>query len=347
MTNDVLFEQQGALGLITLNRPQALNALSLPMIEAIMPQLKIWAASPSIKAVAITGAGEKAFCAGGDVRAAYEAGKAKQPLTQHFFMQEYILNRTIARYSKPFIALVHGICMGGGMGLSQHGSHIIVAERALLAMPECAIGLFPDVGGTVFLNRCPGQLGLYLALTGARLSAADALYARLATHYVPHHYWPDYLARLAAGDEPSLALAALAQDAGSSLLAQHQAEIDEIFSAADVSAIMAALAQSNNEWAKTALASMQAASPTSLTLTLKQLREGRGLNIESALFYEFRLSQACMRGHDFYEGIRAQLVDKDKNPRWQPATLAEVKPDSIERMFEQDTLLDIMFPAQF
>ncbi len=231
-TPDVLCERRGKSGHITLNRPKALNALTLPMIRAIDPQSRAWAKDASVGTIVLTGAGEKAFCAGGDVRAVYEAGKgingADRSLTRDFFFEEYRLNRLIHRYAKSYVSLIDGICMGGGMGLSVNGHTRVVTERAMMAMPETGIGLFPDVGGSHFLSRCPGQLGAYLALTGARLKAADMIYAGLATHYLPSAKLPALQAALES-ETADAAVARFAESAGDAPLAAERARIDRCF----------------------------------------------------------------------------------------------------------------------
>ncbi|MGN6514928.1 MAG: enoyl-CoA hydratase/isomerase family protein, partial [Rhizomicrobium sp.] len=209
MTEDaeVLFERRGALGLITLNRPKALNALTHEMCVSMKQQLDTWAKDDAVKVVAIRGAGDRAFCAGGDIRALYESGKAKTPYALEFYRDEYVLNATIKHYPKPYVALIHGIDMGGGVGVSVNGSHRVAAESMVFAMPETGIGLFPDVGGSYFLPRCPGEIGMFLGLTGMRLKTADSLYAGIATDFVPVARWDTLLAALADGTAPDTAIA--------------------------------------------------------------------------------------------------------------------------------------------
>ena len=345
MTSDILFERRGAIGLVTLNRPQALNALNLDMIRAFDPQLKAWAEDPAVQAVVVRGAGGKAFCAGGDVRAIAEEGiKARRdggdtPLGRVFFFEEYRLNRRIFHFPKPYISLLDGITMGGGKGLSAHGSHRIVTEKLVFAMPETAIGLFPDVGGGYFLPRCPGQSGLYLALTGARLGAADALYVGFGTHYVPSAKIETLVERLERADWSSSAATVdqvvreLADDAGAPPLAEKQAQIDRCFRFDSVEEIVAALDAEGSDWARDAAATIRRMSPTSCKITLRQLRDGAGMDIEDVLVMEYRISQGCMAGHDFYEGIRAVLIDKDRDPHWRPAVLEEVTAAEVDRHF--------------
>ena len=353
---EILFDQQGPLGIITLNRPNALNALNLPMIRAMMPQMTAWAGDDSIKAVVIRGAGDKAFCAGGDVKSVYYDGLAAKngesdgALTRDFFREEYQLNQAIYKFPKPYIALIDGITMGGGVGLSVHGSHRIATEKTMLAMPETAIGLFPDVGATYALARCPGEMGVYLALTGDRLGAADALYGRLATHHVPS----DKIAGLVAdlkdarwddapkGHERSFADAIIERHATTphpGKLAGLQDAIDQAFGAASVEEIIMALTTMTGgdglqaEWARETLITMGKRSPTSMKIAFEQLQRGTAMDLESCLVMEYRMTQACMAGHDFYEGIRAVLIDKDHNPSWVPEMLSEVGPAMVEQHF--------------
>jgi enoyl-CoA hydratase len=335
MTSDVLLVREGHLARIVLNRPAALNALTLDMIRAIAPRLALWARDPAVATVAITGAGEKAFCAGGDVRGLYDA-KQRDPeaaILRDFFWNEYRLNRRIHRYPKPYVAILDGITMGGGVGLSVNGRVRVATDKTLFAMPETAIGLFPDVGGSHFLPRAPGALGAYLALTGQRLKAADMVYCGFATHYVPSPEVPALLGALAA--EPAeQALARLHRDPGPAPLAEHRAAIDRCFGHDTVEAILAALGAEGTEWAAKTRAGLTKMSPTAMKVSLRALHRGRGLAFEDCMRMEFRLSQACMHGHDFFEGVRALLVDKDNAPRWQPATLGEVDEALVERHFQ-------------
>lgn len=344
-TAPVLFETLGPLGLITLNRPKALNALSLEMIRAIGPQLDDWEADPGIGAVVIRGAGDRAFCAGGDVRAVYEAGlEAKRrgtdlaTMTADFFREEYILNHRIHRFPKPYIALVDGIAMGGGVGLSAHGAYRVVTERLMVAMPETGIGLFPDVGGGWFLPRYPGELGTYFGLTGARGGAAEAIMTGYATHHVPSARLPALIDALAEADlaAPEALEAVLDRfhtDPGPSPLVPRRALIDRCFAGDRVEEIVSRLAAEGDDFAQTTVETLGRMSPTSLKITLAQLRRCEGLSYPDVVTVEYRMSQACMAGHDFYEGIRAVLVDKDKAPRWVPGDLTEVDADLVDRHF--------------
>ncbi|AWK87140.1 enoyl-CoA hydratase/isomerase family protein [Azospirillum thermophilum] len=346
---EILFERRGAIGLVTLNRPKALNALTLNMIRLFDPQLRAWNADPDVKAVVIQGAGEKAFCAGGDVVSLYEAGKAAREgrgdgsQIRAFFSEEYILNRLIKRLSKPYVALIDGISMGGGVGLSEHGSHRIVTERTLFAMPETGIGLYPDVGGTYFLPRLPGQVGIWLGLSGDRLKAADMLAINAADAFVPSGRIEALLSDLAGGVSPDEAIAAYREPAGEAAVTALRPAIDRCYAHDGMEAIVKALEAEGTEWAAGQIATLKRMSPTSLKVTLSALRRGARLDFEGCLRQELRLSLACLAGDDFYEGIRAVLVDKDKNPKWKPADLAGVSQTDVERHFAEPAGGDLEF----
>jgi enoyl-CoA hydratase len=349
-TEDILFGREGGVATITLNRPQALNAFTLGMYRALAPMLRRWADDPEVHAVVIRGAGERAFCAGGDVRAIYEAGRGisgHRELTSIFFREEYEIIRHIHRFPKPYLAIVDGITMGGGAGVSVNGAYRIATERTLLAMPETSIGLFPDVGATRFLNLCPGHIGRYQGLAGVRLGPADALYCGFATHFVPRERVPALVAEVEqmawqAGAEPQQVKELLARfhaDPGAAPIAARRAAIDRCFAGETVEAILAALEREaaaggpDSEWAAETRAALLNKSPTSLKITLRQLIVGEDFDIEGALALEYRLTQHVMAGHDFYEGVRAVVVDKDQKPRWRPATLAEVTEPMIDAYF--------------
>ncbi len=349
---DILFEVKHGAGFITLNRPKALNALTLGMIHEMSLQLAAWQEDPSVKAVLIQGAGDRAFCAGGDVRAVWEAGRKGDPLTAEFFRAEYRLNRMIHVFAKPYVALIDGITMGGGVGLSVHGSHRVAGDRTMVAMPEVGIGLFPDVGGTYFLPRLPGRTGLFLALTGWRLSAADAVYCGVATDYVPSERREELVAAFAELDwakaQPDTLVDGLIErfkaDPGVSQLADHQQLIDHCFSARSVESILAELDKAGDEWAAKVAAIIRRQSPTSLKVTFAQLEKGAELDFDQAMIQEYRLSQAFLAGKDFYEGIRALLVDKDQQPKWTPGDLSEVSAELVEDHFRSLGERDLTFP---
>ncbi len=330
---EVLFSREGRAGIITLNRPKALNALTLGMVRLIHPQLTAWAADPEIGLVIIEGAGDRAFCAGGDIRALHDWGKAGDPHVIRFYAEEYRLNTFIKRYPKPFVSLMDGIDMGGGVGLSVHGSVRVATERLTFAMPETGIGLFPDVGGTWFLPRCPGEVGMFLALTGERLKAADAIYAGIADVFVPSDRLGALKERLAAGETIDEVLKELAGDPGEPSLARQREAIDRHFAHGSVAGIVASLEADGGEWAAKVRSTLATKSPTSLLVTYRQIREGAKLSFEECMKLEFRLTNRFMRGHDFYEGVRAIIIDKDQTPVWKPAALGEVGAEAVDAYF--------------
>ncbi|XP_051761550.1 3-hydroxyisobutyryl-CoA hydrolase, mitochondrial [Ctenopharyngodon idella] len=341
--SEVLFEKVGNAGVITLNRPKALNALNLTMIRHIYPQLKKWDKDSETDIVIIKGAGEKAFCAGGDIRAVAEAAKADNSFAQAFFREEYILNNTIGTYQKPYVALIDGITMGGGVGLSVHGQFRVATEKTLFAMPETGIGLFPDVGGGYFLPRLQGKLGLFLALTGFRLKGRDVQKVGVATHFVQSEKIASLEKDLVDLKSPSISDVAQlldsyqeqsSLDAEKPFVLQEQTEaINRLFSAGSVEEIMENLKKDGSAFALKQTEILGKMSPTSLKLTFRQIQEGARMSLQEVLVMEYRLSQACMRGHDFYEGVRAVLIDKDQSPKWKPSTLSEVSEQAVEECF--------------
>lgn len=344
-TEEVLFEQRGHIGIITLNRPTALNALNLHMIRLIDSHLIACAGNDDIKAVIIEGAGGRAFCSGGDVKGIAQAIGTTEgnKLASDFFREEYTLNNRIHTYTKPYISLIDGIVMGGGKGISAHGSHRIVTENTLFAMPETNIGFFPDVGGGYFLPRCPGQTGLYLAMTSKRIKAIDTVYIGFGTHYVPSDKITelrDALCSLPFDRETDIqkdidrTLASFTAEApGESEIAPVRALIDECFGYDSVEKILAALEKQDHPWAQETLAALYAMSPTSLKVALRQIRTGASLDFSKVMTMEYRLSQRLVHTHDFYEGIRAALIDKDRQPKWQPAKAEEVTEAQIDAFF--------------
>lgn len=329
----VLAEVSNGVGRLVLNRPRALNALDRGMIDALSAALRGWAGDASVRLVTIEGAGGRAFCAGGDVRAIralVQAGRGEE--IEAFFVAEYAVNRMIAEYPKPYVALIDGISMGGGLGVSIHGSHRVVTEHATMAMPETAIGLFPDIGATYFLPRLPGGTGMYLALTGARISAGDAVHTGLATHFVPRAALESLKAGL--GREGIAAVAHHAAPPPDSLLAAERPAIDRCFGEAGVAAILAALDREGTAWAKTTLATLAQMSPTSLCVSFEAVRRGATMSLAECLAMELRLTRGATRHPDFSEGVRAQVVDKTRDPRWSPATVDEVDEADIAALFD-------------
>ena len=347
----------GALGIITLDRPRALNALDQPMCRAIDRTLATWSKDDRVAAVLIRSSSERAFCAGGDVRLvhddgmAWKRGESDGRLAQDFFRDEYLMNHRIRNFPKPYIALIDGITMGGGVGLSIHGDYRVATERTLVAMPETGIGLFPDVGTSYVLPRIAGEIGTYLALSGARIKAADALVLGIATHAVPAGRLTDLIAALTAtvvkADSESTIETVLERfvfDAGAGELSVHRAWIDRCFKFDSMEEILAAVEASGGTSANSVAATLRTMSPTSLKLTLTEMRRGRVLDFDSCLRMEYRLSQHALTGHDFYEGVRAQLVDKNRTPKWRPATLDAVDESTIESFFLAPRTGDLIFP---
>lgn len=334
--SEVVCERQGAAGVIILNRPQALNALTLAMVRDMRRALDAWEVDPGMTRVVVAGAGEKAFCAGGDIRRLYEFGRTGHKAEAlAFWREEYELNVRIKRYPKPYVSLIDGIVMGGGVGLSLHGTHRVAGERYLFAMPEVGIGFFPDVGATYALPRRPGRSGIYLALTGERIRAADALALKLATHAVPSKALPEVRDALIAGEPIEDLLRQASSDPGPAPLDDYRATIDGCFGADSVAAILDRLDQDGSEFATKTAALMRTKSPTSLCIAFEQMRRGAALTFEEAMKVEYRIVSRIAEAHDFYEGVRATLIDKDGRPRWDPSTLEGVRPAAIEAYFAE------------
>lgn len=331
---DIRFKRRGAAGVITLTRPKALNALSLPMVQAMARALEAWEEDSGVAAVLILAEG-RAFCAGGDIARVYEARRKGESAVQ-FFADEYRLNTRIENYPKPYVALVDGIVMGGGVGVSCHGSHRVMTEKALLAMPEVGIGFFPDVGGSHLLPGLPGHYGYYLALTGARIKYGDALGAGIATHAAPSGAIDNIIAEIAAKGDPNTALKAFSAAPRRETDEVTLAKIAEHFSRPDLPAIIASLdaAARDDQFAEGTLATMRSRSPTSLAVTFRQLSSGAGLSMQDCMRMEFRILNRMLEGHDFYEGIRAVLIEKDGQPAWRPGTIDAVRPEDIAHYFE-------------
>jgi enoyl-CoA hydratase/carnithine racemase len=322
MSADIWFEIKGDMAWAILDRPKALNSLSMAMIDRLAEWLVAGAADNNISALGIRAGGGPAFSAGGDVRALF-AARADRSALHRFYRREYRLNRAIRRCGKPYVAVIDGLVMGGGAGVSINGSHRIVGPGARFAMPETGIGFFPDVGASWFLSRCPGQIGLYLGLTGALLGPADMLYAGLATHYLP------------AGNSLGCFgdIASLSHADGPAGLAELRAAIDRCFSGDSVEAILAALEIEGGDWARQTGNTLRQKSPTALKVAFRQLRQAAALDFESAMVMEYRLARHFTAGHDFFEGVRAAVIDKDRRPAWRPASLCEVDSDLVDSYF--------------
>ncbi|NTF08542.1 enoyl-CoA hydratase/isomerase family protein [Agrobacterium rubi] len=337
-TDEIIVEKRGNAGLIRLNRPKAINSLNQAMVSGMKEGLDAFARDPDITCVILSGEGERGLCAGGDVREIHAAKAASEADRTRFWREEFPLNYTISHYPKPYIALMDGIVMGGGVGVSAHGRYRVVTERARLAMPETAIGYFPDVGASWLLPKAPGEAGTWLGLTGREIGAADAIYAGLAGDHVASERLAELVQALAdvsfAADVGAVIEGFSSKPAVDGFLASHQEQIDAAFGFDAVEDIIEALASTESDFARETLATLQLRSPTSLKLTLRLLRFGReSSGLVECLEREFAAGCEVLRNPDFYEGVRAALIDKDRNPKWRPETLAQVSDEDIDRYF--------------
>lgn len=342
---DINIRKTGKIGHITLTREKVLNALSHDMALQIEEALHAWKNDDDVKLVIIDASGEKAFCAGGDVQDLYAQGKAGNfESGVNFWRDEYRLNALITNYSKPYIALMNGIVMGGGVGISALGSHRIVTENTSFALPECAIGLIPDVGSSHLLSAAPGHIGEYLAITGGRVGYEDAIYCGFADHFIPKDNLEALIDQLIqSGNAGDILSFTQAIDAGD--LAKMKAEIDAIFSLETIGEILSALEESEAEWAAKALYKINSASPISICVTLQTIRAIRkNPGIENALRQEFRFVSRAMEHGDFIEGVRALIIDKDKQPKWRYPTIADVPEDVVALFLSPPETGDIEFP---
>jgi enoyl-CoA hydratase len=343
---DVVIRELGALRRITLNRPKALNAITLGMAETMTTFLRAWTEDPAIGTVMIDGAGDRAFAAGGDIRAIYDAAKSGDTLPARFWATEYHLNVLIARYPKPVVAIMDGLVMGGGVGLASHAAHRVVTERSSVAMPEVGIGFFPDVGVAYLLARAPGSVGTHLMLTGERIGAADAIYSGLADIYIPTSNLaglPTALADCRSAAEIATTLKEITAPPTAGALETARSWIDRCYGADKVEDIVAHL--HGREEAHAAFGVISKASPTSLKVTLRNLRDAAKFDrVEQSFQQDYRIALACVAGHDFIEGIRAAIVDKDRNPAWHPVRLEEVTDDIVDRHFRSVGALELQFP---
>ena len=345
MQNDVLAEVRNHIGHLTLNRPAGLNAITLDMVRLLQQQLDAWASDAHVHAVVLRGAGEKAFCAGGDIRSLYDSYKSGDTLHEDFFVEEYALDLTIHHYRKPVLALMDGFVLGGGMGLVQGADLRVVTEKSRLAMPEVAIGYFPDVGGSYFLPRIPGELGIYLGVSGVQIRAADALYCGLADWYLDSSklaLLDEKLDQMEWQDTPLKSL--------QNLLAKHAVQtlsdaplealrpaIDHFFALPDVPSMIeqlrAVTVADSHEWALTTADLLETRSPLAMAVTLEMLRRGRHLSLENCFALELHLDRQWFARGDLIEGVRALLIDKDKSPRWNPPTVAELDAAQVASFF--------------
>ncbi len=337
--SEILFHQNAHAGVVTLNRPEALNAVTYSMLKRLHARLLQWERDPAIKRVIIKAAAGRAFSAGGDIRDLYERGIAGNPHLK-FFWDEYRLNAYIKAYPKPYIALIDGIVMGGGVGVSFHGRHRVAGDNISFAMPEVGIGFFPDVGGSYFLPRLPGETGLYLALTGNRIKKGDCLWTGLASHSCKSDDLESLEEALCRADDIDAVLAPLQVTTIDSDLARLRPVIDEVFANPSVAAILQRLDElaageegDIRQWARKTASTMRGKSPTSLEIAFRQLHDGKSLSMQQCMQLEYRIVSRVLVGKEFYEGIRAAIIDKDAAPRWKPDTIAAVDPAAIAAIF--------------
>jgi enoyl-CoA hydratase len=338
VTGDVIIRRDGSAGVLRLNRPKALNALTLEMTREIAAALDAFEADPQVALIILEGAGERGLCAGGDIRGLYESAKAGGDLGKTFWREEYIVNARIANYPKLYVAYMDGLVMGGGVGLAGHASHRIVTEKTKVAMPEVSLGFFPDVGGTWLLSRAPGELGTFFGLTGLTMNGADAVSCRLADVLIGTAEWPvlrDALTATSSGADAVSVMATIRKFAApveTAPVTQQRELIDRAFAHDDVEQIIAALEQDGSEFAQATLKALADKSPRGLKVTLKLLRlAGASTSLEQCLSREYLAALEVFASHDFVEGIRAAIIDKDRNPTWQPPHLAGVTPEIVAR----------------
>ncbi|HUB57705.1 MAG TPA: enoyl-CoA hydratase/isomerase family protein [Mycobacterium sp.] len=332
-SDEILSRVEDGVGFVTLNRPKAINSLNQGMVNGLSAVLADWEQDAEVRAVVLSGAGERGLCAGGDVVAIYHSARADGVAARRFWRDEYLLNGQIGRFGKTYVSLMDGIVMGGGVGVGAHANTRVVTDTSKIAMPEVGIGFVPDVGGAYLLSRAPGSLGLHAALTGAPFSGADAIALGFADHFVPHNKL-DALRRAIVADGVEAALAAHAVEPPPSDLVAGRDWIDECYARDTVADIVAALRGHDTGPANEAASLIATRSPISLSVTLEAVRRAAKLDtLEDVLTQDYRVSCASLRSHDLVEGIRAQLVDKDRNPKWSPASLAEVSTADIEAYF--------------
>lgn len=342
MTDSVLTRSEGGVGYITLNRPDALHALNLDMCETILAALRVWAQDPGVHIVVVDhAAGSRGFCAGGDIAMLRESGMSDGKDARAFFAEEYRMNAAIESFPKPYLALIDGVTMGGGVGLSVHGSYRVATERTLFAMPETGIGLFPDVGGGWFLPRLSGELGTWLALTGARLKGSDVAAARVATHFLPSELMPNLKAQIAEADFSAGAaemlgeiLSRLTHAVPAGSFEAHMETINACFAGDSAEAMVAALEADGSEWAVKQAETIRTKSPETVKVALRQVREGAKCEtFEDNMRMEYRIGWRKVQSADFLEGVRAVIIDKDHAPNWTPDTLEAVSAADVAKYF--------------
>jgi enoyl-CoA hydratase len=339
---DLIARREGSAGIIRLNRPKAINAVTLEMFRDIDKALDRFEADPAVAVIVLEGAGERGLCAGGDIRALWESSKVHGDLGKILWREEYILNARIKKFPKPYVAFMDGIVMGGGVGLSAHSSHRVVTERTKLAMPEVGLGFFPDVGGTYLLSHSPGEIGTYFGLTGTTMNGPDAVYARFADAVVPSAKLPalrEVLTKVRPGtvsSEVRALIDGLATGEKAGPVAAKQAEIDRLFGHDRMEDIIAALKRDGSELARSALKTLSEKSPRGMIVTLKLLRLAReASSLEQCLVREYCAALEVFRSDDFREGVRAAVIDKDRNPRWSPPDIEDVTPEMVAPYFAE------------
>jgi enoyl-CoA hydratase len=347
---DLIARREGAVGVIRLNRPKAINAVTLEMFRSVDKALDEFEADPAVGLILLEGAGERGLCAGGDIRALYESSQVKGDLGKILWREEYILNARIARFAKPYVAFMDGIVMGGGVGLSAHASHRVVTERTKLAMPEVGLGFFPDVGGTWLLSRSPGEIGTYFGLTGQTMNGPDAIYARFADAVVPSSKLAalrETLVNLRAGvnsAEVKATIDGFATGETSGPVAANQSQIDRWFAHDRMQDIVAALQQDGSELAQSTLKTLNEKSPRGMVVALKLLRLARAsASLEQCLVREYRAALQVFASDDFREGVRAAVIDKDRNPRWSPPRIEDVTPEMVAPYFAEIGADELVF----
>jgi enoyl-CoA hydratase len=334
---EILFDRKGAAGIVTLNRPKALNAITDDMVRRLALKLTAWKTDEAVTRVVIRANGDRAFCAGGDLRGVTVRGQEKESL--EFFRDEYLLNAGIKSYPKPYIALIDGMVMGGGVGVSVHGSHRVAGDKFQFAMPEVGIGFFPDVGGTWMLPRLKGKIGTFCALTGERLKTADGIFAGVCTHHVSSARFPDLTEALCGNIPVDAVLAAFAEPTPRGEIEARSGLIERLFASNRIEDILAAIdreavsGSEDAEWAAKTAALIRTKSPTSLRIAIEQMKRGAEWSFEECMRAEYRIVSRVVYEHDFFEGVRAAIVDKDNTPRWNPPSLADIKTETIENYF--------------
>jgi enoyl-CoA hydratase len=347
---DLIARREGAAGIIRLNRPKAINAVTLEMFRDIDKALDAFEADPAVSVIVLEGAGDRGLCAGGDIRALYESSKVRGDLGKILWREEYILNARIAKFPKPYVAFMEGIVMGGGVGLSAHSRHRIVTERTKLAMPEVGLGFFPDVGGTWLLSRAPGEIGTYFGLTGHTMNGPDAIYARFADAVVPSAKLAalrEVLTKIRPGTtsaEIKILIDGFATGETSGPVAAIQPKIDAWFAHDRMQDIVAALQRDGSELAQSTLKTLNEKSPRGMVVTLKLLRLARGSSsLEECLVREYRAALEVFKSDDFREGVRAAVIDKDRNPRWSPPRIEDVTPEMVAPYFAEIGADELIF----